>query len=68
MAGAVQPLLSVVAEVPDVRGRHGRRHPLAAILGLAVAATVCGARSDSAIAEWGRTAGADLAGALGFTR
>lgn len=68
MAREVRPLLSVLAEVPDVRGRHGRRHPLAAILGLAVAATLCGARSYSAIADWGRTAGADLAGALGFTR
>lgn len=68
MASAVQPLLRVLAEVPDVRGRQGRRHPLAAVLGLAVAATLCGARSYSAIADWGRTAGADLAGVLGFTR
>ncbi len=67
MSSAVRPLLSVLAEVPDVRGRHGRRHSLAAILGMACAATLCGARSYSAMAEWGRTAGADLAQALGFT-
>lgn len=68
MVSEVRPLLSVLAEVPDVRGRHGRRHPLAAILGLACAATLCGARSYSAMAEWGRTAGGELAQALGFTR
>jgi len=67
MTARVRPLLTVLADVPDVRGRHGRRHPLAAILGLACAATLCGARSYSAMADWGRSAGAELAQALGFT-
>ena len=47
----VRPLMEVLPEVPDVRGRHGRRHPLAAILGMACAAMLCGYRRSSAIAE-----------------
>lgn len=63
----VRPLMEVLQEVPDVRGRHGRRHPLAAILGMACAAMLCGYRSYSAIAEWGRHDDAALVEALGFT-
>jgi DDE family transposase len=61
-------LLSVLAEVPDPRGRRGKRHPLSATLALAVAATLCGYRSYGAIAEWGRNYGPALIVALGFTR
>src|SRR6267378_1161810 len=43
-------LLDVLAQVPDPRSRHGRRHPLTAILGLAVLAMLSGAKSYQAIA------------------
>ena len=67
METKVRPLIEVLREVPEMRGRHGRRHPLEAILALACAAMLCGYRSYSAMAEWGRTYDADLMAALGFT-
>jgi hypothetical protein len=45
-------LLTYLACVPDPRAARGRRHPLAAILGLAAAAVLAGATSIAAIAEW----------------
>jgi hypothetical protein len=68
MAERCPSLLEVLAEVPDPRGRRGRRHPLPAILALSVAATLCGYKSYAAIAEWGRNYGTPFVGALGFTR
>lgn len=35
-------LLDILAEVPDFRNNRGKRHPLSAILGLAVIAMRCG--------------------------
>jgi hypothetical protein len=61
-------LLDVLAEVPDPRSRHGRRHSLSAILSLSVVAMLSGARSYEAIAQFGREKGIALAHALGFTR
>src|SRR6267142_4915681 len=62
-----QPLLEVFATIPDFRRSRGKRHPLPAILSLACCAVLCGYRSYSAMAEWGRNYGARLAQALGFT-
>lgn len=60
-------LLEILAQVPDPRKAKGKRHPLSAILGLAVLAIMCGYRSYSTIAEWGRTYSPSLVKALGFT-
>jgi len=68
MSGTCPSLIEVLAQVEDPRKPRGKRHPLAAILALAVAATLCGAQGYGAIAEWGRDHGAPLARALGFTR
>jgi predicted transposase YbfD/YdcC len=60
-------LIEVFSDLPDFRQSRGKRHPLSAILGLACCAMLCGSRSYSAIAEWGRNYGTDIAHALGFT-
>jgi predicted transposase YbfD/YdcC len=66
MPAPIIPLVEVFVEIPDFRKRRGKRHPLPAILALACAAVLCGARSYSAIADWGRNYGQALAQALGF--
>ena len=45
-------LLLVLQQIPDPRGRQGRRHPLSAMLATIVCALLCGSRSYSAIADW----------------
>ena len=65
------PALSLpeaLASVPDPRSRHGRRHPLPAVLGLVTLGLLMGRKSLEGIAELGRTFGPPLAHALGFTR
>lgn len=64
----VPPLFAALQHVPDPRSIKGRRHPLGAILSLAVMAMLCGARSMSAISQWGRNQEQDMVRALGFTQ
>src|SRR5580692_2010500 len=61
-------LLQVLSQVPDPRSRHGRRHPLSAILALAVLAMLTGAKGYEGIAQFGRDHGVGLAHLLGFRR
>jgi DDE_Tnp_1-associated len=68
VSGTCPSLIEGLATVEDPRKPRGKRHSLASILALAVAATLCGAQGYQAIADWGRNHGRDLAGALGFTR
>ncbi len=59
-------LLAALARVPDVRSRHGRRYTLPALLTLATAAMLCGARSLYAMAQWRRLQPEAVHRALGF--
>jgi predicted transposase YbfD/YdcC len=61
-------LLVYLAAVPDPRAARGRRHPLVAILGLAAAAVLAGARSIAAIAEWAAETPQPVRAALGAHR
>jgi hypothetical protein len=61
-------LVEALAGVPDPRDRRGRRHSLAAILTLGVAAMLSGARSIYAIYQWGRVQSPEVVRSMGFTR
>ena len=61
-------LLSYLADVPDPRSRHGRRHSLSAVLALVCCAIMAGARGYAAIGQWGRDQEISLMHRLGFMR
>lgn len=61
-------LTDVLATLPDPRSRHGRIHPLPAVLNLVVLGLLLGKKSLAAIARLGRLYAAPLAQALGFRR
>jgi predicted transposase YbfD/YdcC len=62
-----RPLIAVLADIPDFRKSRGKRHALPSILALACCAALCGYRSYSAMAEWGRHYGHRFRRLLGFT-
>ena len=61
-------LLAALAQVPDPRDRRGIRHGLVPVLAVAVCATLAGARSYAAIAEWAADAPARVRAGLGLPR
>jgi hypothetical protein len=67
-APAAGSLLTLLAQIPDPRGRQGRRHPLSAMLAAIVCGLLTGARGYKAIAQWTRAQNASAWWWLGFTR
>ena len=61
-------LLGYLAQIADPRHRRGRRHTLTAVLAVAVAAVLVGARSLVAIGEWASDAPIQVLAALGVRR
>jgi hypothetical protein len=58
-------LLELLSLVPDPRKRRGVRHSVAAVLAIAAAAVLAGARSVLAIGEWAAEAPQVVLAALG---
>ena len=67
-AARSQYLLDLLAQVPDPRKRRGRRHPLAGLLAVGVAAVIAGSRSFAAIGQWAADAGPEVLAVLGAAR
>jgi DDE_Tnp_1-associated/Transposase DDE domain len=63
-----QSLLELLEGVHDPRGAKGKRHPLSAVLALAVVAMLAGMTSYEAIVQYGKERGRDFLYLLGFTR
>jgi DDE family transposase len=61
-------LLTILSQVPDPRGRKGRRHPLSAMLAAVVCGLLCGARGYEGLVEWLHDLPVDFWHFLGFTR
>jgi hypothetical protein len=65
---AAGSLLSWLRQIPDPRGRKGRRHPLGAMLAAIVCGLLSGARGYRAIAQWTRAQESSVWHWLGFQR
>ena len=61
-------LLDLLAQVPDPRKRRGRRHRLAGLLAVGIAAVIAGSRSFTAIGQWAANAGPEALAVLGAAR
>ena len=61
-------LLDLLDRLPDPRARRGRRHTVTALVAVAVAAVLTGAKGFTAMAEWARDAGAQRLGKLGMSK
>jgi hypothetical protein len=60
-------LYSALAQLPDARKARGKLYPLPALLTMTVAAMLCGCKTLTAVAQWGRDYN-HLLGLLGFTK
>jgi hypothetical protein len=60
-------LYSTLATLPDLRKARGKLYPLPALLTMTVAAILCGCKTLTAVAQWGRDYN-HLLGLLGFTK
>ena len=67
-AARSQYLCDLLAQVPDPRGRRGRRHPLAGLLAVGVAAVITGSRSFAATGQRAADAGPEVLAGLGAAR
>jgi hypothetical protein len=67
-AARSQYLLDLLAQVPDPRKKRGRRHPLAGLLAVGIAAVIAGSRSFAAIGQWAAEAGPEVLAGLGAAR
>jgi hypothetical protein len=67
-AARSQYLLDLLAQVPDPRKKRGRRHPLAGLLAVGIAAVIAGSGSFAAIGQWAADAGPDVLAGLGAAR
>src|SRR5437868_3962427 len=67
-AARSQYLLDLLSQVPDPRKRRGRRHPLAGLLAVGIAAVIAGSRSFAAIGQWADDAGPEVLAVLGAAR
>jgi len=67
-AARSQYLLDLLAQVPDPRRRRGRRHPLAGLLAVGIAAVIAGSKSFAAIGQWAAEADPEALAALGAVR
>ena len=67
-AARSQYLLDLLAQVPDPRKRRGRRHTLAGLLAVGIAAVIAGSRSFAAIGQWAADAGPEVLAVLGAAR
>src|SRR5579859_6762409 len=67
-AARSQYLLDLLAQVPDPRKRRGRRHSLAGLLAVGIAAVIAGSRSFAAIGQWAADAGPGTLAVLGAAR
>jgi hypothetical protein len=61
-------LMELLEGIDDPRGARGKRHPLSALLSLAIVGQLAGMNSYEAIVQYGQERGGEFLYLLGFTR